>query len=31
MLAGLGIFVMNLDAAREVFVAAKAEHTEAKA
>ncbi|GJL83581.1 MAG: cobalt transporter [marine bacterium B5-7] len=30
VIAGLGIFVMNLDAAREVFLAARAEHAAAK-
>ena len=31
VVGGLGIFVMNLDAAREVFTAARAEHVDAKA
>jgi len=31
VVVGLGIFVMNLDAAREVFVATRAEHVDAKA
>lgn len=30
LVVGAGIFAMNLDAAREVFLAARAEHTEAK-
>ncbi len=29
LIVGVGIFAMNLDAAREVFLAARAEHTEA--
>ena len=31
VIVGLGIFVMNLDAAREVFLAARAEHSDARA
>ena len=31
LIVGLGIFVMNLHAAREVFLAAKAEHADAQA
>ena len=31
LIVGLGIFAINLDAAREVFLAAKAEHAEARA
>ena len=31
LIVGLGIFVMNLHAAREVFLAAKAEHADARA
>lgn len=31
LIVGIGIFAMNLDAAREVFLAARAEHIEAKA
>jgi Co/Zn/Cd efflux system component len=31
VIVGLGIFVMNLDAAREVFLTARAEHVDAKA
>jgi len=31
LIVGLGIFAMNLDAAREVFLAAKAEHADARA
>jgi len=31
LIVGIGIFVMNLDAAREVFLAARAEHVEARA
>ncbi len=31
VIVGLGIFAMNLDAAREVFLAAKAEHADARA
>jgi Co/Zn/Cd efflux system component len=30
LVVGLGIFSMNLDAAREVFLAARKEHAEAK-
>ncbi len=30
VIVGLGIFIMNLDAAREVFLAARAEHVDAK-
>lgn len=30
LFVGAGIFAMNLDAAREVFLAARAEHTDAK-
>ena len=30
VIVGLGIFAMNLDAAREVFLAAKAEHADAR-
>ncbi len=30
LVVGAGIFAMNLDAAREVFLAARAEHTDAK-
>ena len=31
LIVGIGIFAMNLDAAREVFLAARAEHVEARA
>ena len=31
LIVGLGIFVMNLDAAREVYTAARAEHAQADA